>query len=154
MLSSPSVAVLMVRPPNGSLTPQDNGVKLVDPSGEMLDPAWEHHATSLANCPTSESLISTFFDLAKHLRVDLSSPASVAYAWDTRPIEALQRGLEVFAETTKTINVGITTTPVLHYVVKATNDKTGDYGEPTEEGYMQKMSTAFATLIVSNSICQ
>ncbi|GFZ50160.1 Phosphoacetylglucosamine mutase [Saitozyma sp. JCM 24511] len=130
----------------------DNGVKLVDPSGEMLDPAWEHHATSLANCPTAESLISTFFDLAKHLRVDLASPASVAYAWDTRPtgpelIEALQRGLEVFAETTKTINVGITTTPVLHYVVKATNDKTGDYGQPTEEGYMQKMSTAFATLI-------
>lgn len=28
---------------------EDNGVKLVDPMGEMLDAQWEKHATQLAN---------------------------------------------------------------------------------------------------------
>ena len=28
---------------------EDNGVKLIDPAGEMLEAAWETHATSLAN---------------------------------------------------------------------------------------------------------
>ena len=28
---------------------EDNGVKLVDPLGEMLEVAWEKHATDLAN---------------------------------------------------------------------------------------------------------
>jgi phosphoacetylglucosamine mutase len=29
----------------------DNGVKLVDPAGEMLELAWEELATQLANAP-------------------------------------------------------------------------------------------------------
>ena len=28
----------------------DNGIKLVDPKGEMLEAAWESVATKLANC--------------------------------------------------------------------------------------------------------
>ncbi|WVR08283.1 hypothetical protein IAU60_005330 [Kwoniella sp. DSM 27419] len=131
---------------------QDNGVKLVDPSGEMLEASWEHHATALANCPTTESLVSTFTTLAAHLRVDLSQPANIAYAWDTRPsgpdlVKALERGLAAFGESVKLNNVGVTTTPILHYVVKATNDKTGEYGTPTKEGYNDKMAKAFKTLI-------
>ncbi|KAK6908946.1 hypothetical protein I203_102952 [Kwoniella mangroviensis CBS 8507] len=130
----------------------DNGVKLVDPSGEMLDPTWESHATALSNCPTTSSLISTFTTLATHLRVDLHQPANIVYAYDTRPsgpelIKALEKGFEVFGESVKTVNLGITTTPILHYVTKATNDKTGEYGKPTKEGYNQKMASAFKTLI-------
>jgi phosphoacetylglucosamine mutase len=128
-------------------------VKLVDPSGEMLDQTWEQHATALANCPTTASLLSTFATLVSHLRIDLSAPASIVYARDTRPsgqelVEALETGLEAFGNV-KLNDVGITTTPVLHYVVKATNDKTGSYGAPTIEGYMEKMAKAFKTLIVS-----
>lgn len=33
---------------------QDNGVKLVDPHGEMLDESWEAHATDLANCAAAD----------------------------------------------------------------------------------------------------
>jgi phosphoacetylglucosamine mutase len=29
----------------------DNGVKLVDPDGEMLEVRWEKFATEFANCP-------------------------------------------------------------------------------------------------------
>ncbi|WVQ96205.1 hypothetical protein IAU59_003308 [Kwoniella sp. CBS 9459] len=130
----------------------DNGVKLVDPSGEMLDPTWEHHATTLANCPTTESLLSTFTTLVTHLRVDLHQPANIVYARDTRPsgpdlIKALEAGLNAFGEGVKVNNLGVTTTPILHYVVKATNDKTGEYGQPTVEGYNQKMAKAFKTLV-------
>ncbi|WVN86981.1 uncharacterized protein L203_102156 [Cryptococcus depauperatus CBS 7841] len=130
----------------------DNGVKLVDPSGEMLDPTWETHATALANCPTTESLISTFTTLVAHLRVDLRQPASIFYARDTRPsgpelIEALEAGLKAFGEGVNYQNVGVTTTPILHYVVKATNVQDGSYGEPTIDGYLEKMSSAFKTLI-------
>ena len=28
---------------------EDNGIKLIDPEGEMLEAAWEQHATFLAN---------------------------------------------------------------------------------------------------------
>lgn len=130
----------------------DNGVKIVDPSGEMLDPSWEAHATSLANCPSTDSLISTFTTLATHLRVDLSQPASIVFARDTRPsgpdlVKALGTGLKAFGSNTKTNDLGVTTTPILHYVVKATNDRTGTYGIPTIEGYYEKLSTAFTNLI-------
>jgi phosphoacetylglucosamine mutase len=128
-------------------------VKIVDPSGEMLDTTWESHATALSNCPNTSSLISTFTTLATHLRVDLSAPASIAYARDTRPsgpelVAALERGFSVFPGI-KLVDVGVTTTPVLHHVVKATNDRTGRTGKPSSEGYYSKLAHAFTALIVS-----
>ncbi len=33
---------------------EDNGAKIVDPLGDMLEEHWEAHATQLANCPDSE----------------------------------------------------------------------------------------------------
>ena len=119
----------------------------------MLDQSWEAHATTLSNCQTTASLVSTFSSLASLLRVDLSAPASIIYARDTRPsgaelIAALEKGLGVFESSVKTLDVGITTTPILHYVVKATNDKKGEYGTPTVEGYYEKMAAAFKILVV------
>lgn len=136
----------------GGANVQDNGVKLVDPAGEMLEQSWEAHATALANCETTQDLVSTYEALATQLKVDVNSPASVVYAYDTRPsgpalIKALETGLGAFGDRVKTVNVGITTTPVLHYVVKATNDKTGAYGKPTIEGYYEKTAAAFKILI-------
>lgn len=123
----------------------------------MLDATWEAHATALANCPSTESLLSTFTTLVTHLRVDLSQPASVVYARDTRPsgpelIAALEEGLKAFGEGVNISDIGVTTTPILHYVVKATNVKDGAYGKPSIEGYMEKMSSAFKTLIVSQAL--
>lgn len=33
---------------------EDNGVKLVDPDGEMLEQSWEKLATDIANCSDAE----------------------------------------------------------------------------------------------------
>lgn len=130
----------------------------------MLDPNWEAYATELANCSTSEQLLSTFFDLAQHLHVDLTKDATVIYAYDTRPsgpklVAAFERGLSAFdgqgqgqgqsgSGSVKSVNLGIQTTPVLHYVVRATNDKSGESGEATVEGYYERMASAFKTLVV------
>ena len=43
----------------------DNGVKLVDPAGEMLELAWEELATQLANVPDTE-LVPMLEDLEKY----------------------------------------------------------------------------------------
>lgn len=118
----------------------------------MLEQSWEAHATALANCETTQDLISTYEALAAQLRIDVNAPASVVYAYDTRPsgpalIQALEAGLGAFGDRVKTINVGVTTTPVLHYVVKATNDKSGTYGKPTIAGYYEKLAAALKTLV-------
>ena len=119
----------------------------------MLDPNWEAHATTLANCQTTDQLLTAFFDLAQRLHVDLSKDATVVYAYDTRPsgpalVQAFQDGLSAF-DGLKQVNLGIQTTPVLHYVVRATNDKSGESGVPTVDGYYERMASAFKTLVVN-----
>lgn len=42
----------------------DNGVKLIDPMGEMLAPAWEAHATTLANA-TDDGIAEAMATIAK-----------------------------------------------------------------------------------------
>ncbi|KAI0094827.1 phosphoacetylglucosamine mutase [Irpex rosettiformis] len=130
----------------------DNGVKLVDPRGEMLEASWEAHATALANATTTDTLISTLDQLVSSLRIDLSKPAKVVYARDTRPsgaslVASLEDGFR--ALNIEARNAGITTTPILHYLVRAINTKETKepYGDDTEEGYMQKLSGAFKKLV-------
>lgn len=82
---------------------KDNGVKLVDPKGEMLEQTWESLATTLANAKLVLFLSSkfTFFkdklkfhrddeletvleDIVKSQGIDLSLPSSVFVGRDTR----------------------------------------------------------------------
>ena len=135
---------------------KDNGVKIVDPSGDMLEQSWEAHATALANSPTSESLAADFHSIAEQTRVSMHHPASIVFARDTRPsgvelTDALKAGLAAFGDV-KIVDLGITTTPVLHYVVSATNDRTGLVGEPTIEGYLGKLVKAFNNAVASHMI--
>ncbi|CAL1695672.1 unnamed protein product [Somion occarium] len=130
----------------------DNGVKLVDPRGEMLEAAWEGHATILANAPSSDSFIDALQILVKNLKIDLSKPARIIYARDTRPsggalVSALEDGIKAIGAEGR--NAGVTTTPILHYLVRAINTKgtKDEYGEDSEEGYMKKLSTAFKKLV-------
>jgi phosphoacetylglucosamine mutase len=130
----------------------DNGVKLVDPRGEMLESSWEAHATALANAPNSVAFIAAVDELVKATQIDLSIPARVVYARDTRPtgpqlVAALKDGLEAIKADYR--DAGVTTTPVLHYLVRTINTKgTKDsYGEDTEEGYLTKISDAFKKLL-------
>ncbi|KAI6162152.1 phosphoacetylglucosamine mutase [Pisolithus thermaeus] len=131
----------------------DNGVKLVDPRGEMLESSWESHATVLANKPTTDEFISTLQDFIKTTNIDISKPARVVYARDTRPsgpalVAALEDGLKVIGAEGR--SAGVTTTPILHYLVRTINTKgtKESYGVDTEEGYYTKLSSAFNKLVV------
>ena len=128
-------------------------MKLVDPRGEMLEASWEAHATLLANAPDTDAFIEALEHLVKTLKIDVSKPSRVVYARDTRPsgptlVAALEDGFKALGVEAR--SAGITTTPILHYLVRAINTKgTKDsYGEDSIEGYNQKLSTAFKKLMV------
>lgn len=119
----------------------------------MLEAAWEVHATNLANAATTDAFVDALETFIKTAKIDLSKPARVVYARDTRPsgpalIAALEDGFKAIGAEAR--DAGVTTTPVLHYLVKAINTKgtKEEYGVDSEEGYLQKLSTAFKKLVV------
>jgi phosphoacetylglucosamine mutase len=135
--------------------PQDNGVKLVDPRGEMLEASWEGYATLLANALTPEALQDSLTNIITSAKIDLKQPCLVIYGHDTRPscpslVQALEDGLNCFTKDNggKTVNAGLVTTPQLHYLVRAINTQGTEeaFGEPTEAGYYDKLAKAYLSL--------
>lgn len=132
--------------------PEDNGVKIVDPMGDMLPQDWEPLATRLANCAHFKE----FEDIIKPLWVKYSAaaskePARLVIARDTR--ESGPRLLNICTElfdllTSKYViyhNFNELTTPELHYVTRSFNDKS--FGTPTESGYYDKLSNSFLKIL-------
>ncbi|KAK4495600.1 hypothetical protein PRZ48_012868 [Zasmidium cellare] len=128
---------------------EDNGVKLVDPMGEMLETDWESWATAIVNGHSPEETVKAYGDVLQKYNIDQDKPANVIYARDTRPsgarlVKALEAGLKATNVTYK--DFGILTTPQLHYLVRATNtqDDKNPYGEVSEAGYYKKLGAAFS----------
>ncbi|KAG6862359.1 hypothetical protein C0995_011799 [Termitomyces sp. Mi166 len=131
---------------------EDNGVKIVDSRGEMLESSWEVYATTLSNAPNTEDFIEALDALIRTAKIDISKPARVIYARDTRPsgvalVSALEDGLSAIGAEGR--SAGVTTTPILHYLVKAINTKNtpDSYGDDSEEGYFHKLSESFRSLL-------
>ncbi|XP_044266690.1 phosphoacetylglucosamine mutase [Tribolium madens] len=125
----------------------DNGVKLVDPMGEMLEQSWEKWATKFANVG-DDQLEETINEIIKEYDIPMTDRVEIVVGKDTRPSSpSLAKSLTdgVLALSGKPVDYGIVTTPQLHYFVvcKNTNRK---YGEPTEEGYYTKLTKAFKKL--------
>jgi phosphoacetylglucosamine mutase len=125
----------------------DNGVKLVDPMGEMLTPSWEKLATQLVNVSDNE-LEAEVEKIIKEENIDTNEKAFVYVGMDTRyhsPVlcRAVVNGVLALKGTVK--EYGIVTTPMLHYFVVCANTKLS-YGIATEEGYYNKIVTAFKVL--------
>lgn len=62
---------------------EDNGVKLVDPLGEMLAPSWEEHATCLASAE-EQDMLEVLAAIVEKEAVDLQQPAFIVIGRDTR----------------------------------------------------------------------
>ncbi|NXG49539.1 AGM1 mutase, partial [Psilopogon haemacephalus] len=127
---------------------EDNGVKLVDPLGEMLHPSWEEYATQLANAE-EEELQSVVTEICQRAAVNQQRDASVFIGRDTRPsseklAQSAVDGVSVLGGHYH--DYGLVTTPQLHYLVCCQNTQ-GQYGRATLEGYYQKLSKAFTELI-------
>lgn len=125
----------------------DNGVKLVDPMGEMLEKNWESIATNLVNV-SDDDLEMEVAKIIETEKIDMNSAAVVYIGWDTRyhsPIlsRAVVNGVMALKGSMK--EFGIVTTPMLHYFVYSSNVK-GAYGQPNEAGYINKLVSAFKSL--------
>jgi len=132
---------------------EDNGCKLVDPYGDMMEEKWESYATELVNSNDLKATLSklaqnefkTFIDKYDNRSKTIEYKAQVIVAHDTRASCALL--LDAFTCGVadldgKLENYGLLTTPQLHYMVRCYNTEM-KYGKPTEEGYYQKLSLAF-----------
>ncbi|XP_009647458.1 phosphoacetylglucosamine mutase isoform X1 [Egretta garzetta] len=127
---------------------EDNGVKLVDPLGEMLHPTWEEYATQLANAEEQE-LQKIITEICQKAAVNQQKDASVFIGRDTRPSskklsQSVIDGISVLGG--QYHDYGLVTTPQLHYLVCCQNTQE-QYGKATLEGYYEKLSKAFTELI-------
>ncbi|KAF2665519.1 N-acetylglucosamine-phosphate mutase-like protein [Microthyrium microscopicum] len=137
--------------------PEDNGIKLVDPMGEMLEQSWESHATWLANSPDDKTVVERYHTIASELKINLENKANVIYARDTRAsgsslvaslVDALQSSGAVYTD------YKLLTTPQLHYLVRCINTKGTqyEYGEVSEKGYYEKLADAFKRAIKGKTV--
>lgn len=72
---------------------EDNGVKLIDPMGEMVTPMWEGYATQVANAEQGD-LVAALKEVIEKEAVNMSQEAHVFVGRDTRyvlgfPVETL-----------------------------------------------------------------
>ncbi|CAF0791967.1 unnamed protein product [Rotaria sp. Silwood1] len=132
----------------------DNGAKLIDPYGEMLDQSWEVYANNLSSLDDNIRVLWDYLEkLMTQLNVQLNDKATVAIAYDTRQSSPLlsnivQRAAEILSA--NIMNFELMTTPQLHYTVRCYNDNEL-YGRYTEAGYFDKICTAFRKLIEMTS---
>jgi len=123
---------------------RDNGVKLVEPSGEMLGPSWESHATAFAQATTDEQLLQLVQDLlADH--PPAGTAGKVIIGRDTRPSgEALAAACSagVKAAGIQPIDIGVVTTPELHFTVTNYNL----FHMLEEQAYFTNLLESFRTL--------
>lgn len=132
----------------------DNGCKLVDPLGDMMEEKWESYATKLVNSNDLKKTLTEFAQNELKQSIDTYDTenskssdfkANVVVAHDTRAscavlLDAFQCGVADLNG--NLINYGLLTTPQLHYMVRCLNTDSA-YGKPDEKGYCQKLSTAF-----------
>ncbi|KAF4581223.1 N-acetylglucosamine-phosphate mutase [Ophiocordyceps camponoti-floridani] len=135
----------------------DNGVKIVDPMGEMLEQEWEAYATRLVNCPSDQALLDAYKALAAQLKIDLAAPGRVVYGRDTRPSgHSLATALAAALDATGTefTDYKILTTPQLHYITRCVNSEgtPKSYGRPNERGYYSKFADAFVRALRGRKI--
>ncbi|GMR44641.1 hypothetical protein PMAYCL1PPCAC_14836, partial [Pristionchus mayeri] len=126
----------------------DNGVKIIDPKGEMLVADWEEYATELINASDEE-----FPTAVRALETSLNDPplgsvtSVVVCGRDTRAsgewlTKAVHEGAALHR--TRFDNRGLLTTPQLHYIVHVLNRPT--WAPEGEQGYYQHHAETFASL--------
>ncbi|VDP05465.1 unnamed protein product [Heligmosomoides polygyrus] len=107
---------------------KDNGVKIVDPMGEMLAAEWEKYASELVNASDEQ--------LPTAVRA-LEVQVGIYQVWSG--------GVEFSVMEQCPITLGLLTTPQLHYIVRCKNDPS--FGEAREIGYYARLTDAFKALL-------
>lgn len=66
---------------------EDNGVKLIDPQGEMLESSWEKLATALANAVNSQEVCAILLKIISDHDIKSLNIPRVYIGYDTRYVE-------------------------------------------------------------------
>lgn len=146
-LKTQSLTGLMITASHNKVN--DNGVKIADPSGGMLTQEWEPFADAIANSPTPQHLVQLIDEFVKkeNIRFDGVRSAEILLGRDTRPsgeslLEAAKQGVYSIVGATAT-DMGILTTPQLHWMVRARNKGM----KATELDYFEQLSSSFRCLV-------
>ncbi|XP_018511176.1 phosphoacetylglucosamine mutase [Brassica rapa] len=125
----------------------DNGVKVSDPSGGMLSQEWEPFADQIANASSPKELVSLIKDFVEKKEIAIEKGGEVWLGRDTRPSgESLLRAAEIGVRSvlgSVAVDVGVLTTPQLHWMVRAKNKGLN----ATESDYFENLITSFKCLI-------
>ncbi|XP_028966646.1 phosphoacetylglucosamine mutase [Galendromus occidentalis] len=124
----------------------DNGAKLVDPHGEMMELSWERCVTAVLNAD-DDQLEGQLTKIVSDFSIPSDAPSNLIIGYDTRASsvslhDAASEGATSLGCAVKSL--GLVTTPQLHFVVRCTNDP--KYGEPSVHGYYDKLTSAFIRL--------
>ncbi|CCI46691.1 unnamed protein product [Albugo candida] len=127
----------------------DNGIKLIDPRGELMTSSWEDYANRLANAATDKVL-----EILDHIvvteKIDLDTTGNVFIAKDTRPssehlAEVAREG--ALAIGGNVLDFGLQTTPQLHHLVRMWNFEHYNKGDwASEVGYYNMLVDGFKQL--------
>ncbi|CAH9134201.1 unnamed protein product [Cuscuta epithymum] len=146
-LKTGSVIGLMITASHNIVS--DNGVKIADPSGGMLTQEWEPFADQLANSPNPSSVLELIVNFVKkeHITLDRKKSPVVLLGRDTRPsgeklIAAAKKGVASIVGAVA-IDVGVVTTPQLHWMVRAKNKGL----EASECSYFDQLASSFRCLM-------
>lgn len=98
----------------------DNGLKIIDPKGDMLSQKWETYAVQLANA-AQDKVVEVLDAVVAAEKIDLDQTGNVFIAKDTRPssehlAELAREGALVIGG--NVLDFGLQTTPQLHHLVR------------------------------------
>jgi phosphoacetylglucosamine mutase len=147
---APAIGVVVTASHNEA---PDNGVKLVDPTGEMMAQSWEALATRVANAD-EKSVAETLQAIISELNIKTDGArARVFIARDTRASSPHLNALVIAgaeALGAQVTDYGLATTPQLHWVVREGN-KAGAGGKPaTIDEYYRTLASSFKTALESS----
>ena len=139
----------------------DNGMKLADSHGGMLDAAWEDHAVSLANAPSSKQALAYIDTLSQYAQGQAGAdgggrrlPKMVVHIGrDTRSHSPRLANLVIRAARAMgatVIDHGEVSTPMLHHFVMHANGHLLPSIIPqrcNESGYYEVMALSYAALL-------
>ncbi|CAN6811588.1 hypothetical protein Bca4012_000755 [Brassica carinata] len=145
---APSTIGLMITASHNKVS--DNGVKVSDPSGEMLSQEWEPFADQIANASSPQKLVSLIREFVEREEISIGDGGEGGEVWlgrDSRPSgEALLRAAEIGVSSVPgcvAVDLGVLTTPQLHWMVRAKNKGL----KATEKAYFESLTTSFKCLI-------
>lgn len=131
----------------------DNGLKLVDYTGDMIDEVYEKYATQLARCKTFLEFQSVLNAIINENNIDIkNSEGCVLIGQDTRTsgdnlVEICKAAISTLGG--KYVILGKVTTPELHYNV-ATYNSSGLH----RLSYIENLILAFNSLYKSNNLME